>query len=34
MCCAARASDGAIVVVDVIEGLMMGTEEILKYLVS
>jgi 116 kDa U5 small nuclear ribonucleoprotein component len=32
-CCAARISDGALLVVDVIEGVMMGTENIIKYLV-
>jgi U5 small nuclear ribonucleoprotein component len=33
MCAAARACDGAILVVDCIEGVMMGTEQIIKYLV-
>lgn len=32
-CCAARISDGALLVVDCVEGVMMGTENIIKYLV-
>jgi len=34
MCSALRACDGVILVVDVVEGVMMGTEEIIKYLVQ
>jgi len=33
MCSAIRICDGAILVVDAIEGVMMGTEEIIKYLI-
>ncbi len=33
-CAALRAADGAILVVDVIEGVMMGTERIIEYLVQ
>jgi len=33
MCSALRVCDGAILVVDAVEGVMMGTEEIIKYLV-
>jgi Translation elongation factors (GTPases) len=34
MCSALRICDGALVVVDIIEGVMLGTEAILKYLVQ
>lgn len=34
MCSALRVCDGAILVVDAVEGVMMGTEEIIKYLVK
>jgi len=34
MCSAVRACDGALLVVDVIEGVMLGTEEIIKHLVQ
>lgn len=34
VCCALRISDGAIVVVDAVEGVMMGTEKTIKYLVQ
>ena len=34
MCAAVRACDGAILVVDVVEGVMIGTEEIIKHLVQ
>jgi U5 small nuclear ribonucleoprotein component len=33
MCCAIRVCDGAILVVDAIEGVMLGTERAIKYLV-
>lgn len=32
-CCASRISDGALLVVDAVEGVMMGTENAIKYLV-
>jgi len=34
MCSALRICDGALLVVDVIEGVMLGTEEIIKYLIK
>jgi U5 small nuclear ribonucleoprotein component len=34
VCCSLRISDGAVLVVDVIEGVMVGTERILKYIVQ
>lgn len=33
MCSALRACDGAVLVVDAVEGVMLGTEKIIKYLV-
>ena len=32
--CALRACDGAILIVDAVEGVMIGTENIIKYLVQ
>ena len=34
MCSAVRACDGAFLVVDAVEGVMMGTENIIKHLVQ
>ena len=34
MCSALRACDGVLLVVDAVEGVMIGTEEIIKYLVK
>lgn len=34
VCCAARICDGAFLVVDAVEGVMMGTENTIKYLVD
>jgi U5 small nuclear ribonucleoprotein component len=33
MCCALRVCDGAVLVVDAIEGVMLGTDRAIKYLV-
>lgn len=33
-CCALRICDGVIIVVDVIEGVMLGTERIIRYAVK
>lgn len=34
VCCAVRACDGVFLVVDAVEGVMMGTERLIKYLVE
>jgi len=34
VCCSLRISDGAVLVVDCVEGVMVGTERILKYVVQ
>lgn len=34
VCCALRACDGALVVVDAVEGVMLNTERILRYCVQ
>ena len=33
MCCALRISDGIVLVVDAVEGVMLNTERIIKYCV-
>jgi len=33
LCCALRGSDGVILVIDAIEGVMLGTDRIIKYCV-
>ena len=33
-CCGLRMADGAVVVVDVVEGMMVGTEKIIEYIVQ
>lgn len=33
MCCALRISDGIVLVVDAVEGVMLGTERTIKYCV-
>jgi len=33
VCCALRACDGALIVVDAVEGVMMNTERFIKYCV-
>lgn len=34
VCCALRICDGVLLVVDVVEGVMLGTEMLLKYIVQ